>query len=283
MSLGEVAADLYGLAPGEFVAARTERARAATAAGDRELASAIGALRKPTVAAWTVNALVRAAPGEVEALLGLGEKLRTAQRELSGEQLRLLTRQRRQVVDALTARAQEVAAESGYPASAAVLRQVGETLTAALADPAVAERVRTATLATAAAYSGFGPVEPDLALVREEPESIAAAPRRKSRAKRAQEPGEEDPVAAREAEERRQDERLRAAEKQARADLDAAEQDARRAADELRGTESRVGELRDELAAAEDRHRFARQADKAAREAVRAATTDWERARRRLH
>ncbi|MGW0181428.1 hypothetical protein [Nocardia sp. NPDC003345] len=279
MSLGEVAAGLYGLAPGEFVAARTERARAATAAGDRELAAAIGALRKPTVAAWAVNALVRAVPDEVDALLGLGEQLRTAQRELSGDRLRLLTRQRRQVVDALTARAGEVAAERGQPVSAAVLRQVGETLTAALADPGVAEGVRTATLAAAATYEGFGPVDPDLTVVRDESEAVdTASPRRKSRTERAGESGE----AARQAEERRRAERSRAAEEQARADLDTAEQRARAAADDLRRTESRVGELRDELAAAEDRHRFARQADRAARDAVRAATTEWERARRRL-
>src|SRR5690606_40691564 len=66
MSLGEVAADLYGRTLAEFVAARNEQVRAAKAAGDKELAADIAGLRKPTVAAWTVNMLVHAAPDEAE-------------------------------------------------------------------------------------------------------------------------------------------------------------------------------------------------------------------------
>ncbi|MFI5717293.1 hypothetical protein [Nocardia sp. NPDC051750] len=282
MTLDEVAADLYGRMPGEFVAARSEQARAAKEAGDKKLAADIGALRKPTVAAWAVNMLVRAAPGEVEALLRLGDELRTAQRELSGEQLRVLTRQRRQVVDALAGRAGEVAGEHGHPVTDAVLRQVGETLTAALADPEVAEKVRTATLASAASYAGFGPVEPDLSVVRDDDaDTESATPRpktavRKGAAKRTPSgQGEEESGRAR-------NEELQAAVEAAVTAVDTAEQEARRAGEDLRRSEERVAELRADLAAAEDRHRFARNAERAARQEVRAATTELERARRRL-
>ncbi|MET8799414.1 hypothetical protein ABZV91_23815 [Nocardia sp. NPDC004568] len=282
MSLGEVAADLYGLAPAEFVAARNARAGAAQESGDRELAAAITALRKPTVAAWAVNTLVRAAPREVDALLRLGADLRTAQRQLSGARLRELTRQRRQVVDALAERAGEVAADRGRPVSGAVLRQVGETLTAALADPDIAERVRTGTLDTAQNYAGFGPVDPDLTVVRDKPKAAGTARRRQNEPA---EPTEADRARASraEADRRRAEEELRAAEAAARVALAAAEDDARRAAADLEAATTRLAELRDELAAAEDRHRFARTADRAARDAVRAATVELERARRREH
>lgn len=282
MSLGDVAADLYGRTPAEFVAARNEQVRAAKEAGNKELAADIAALRKPTVAAWTVNMLVRAAPDEIAALLRLGADLRTAQRELSGKQLRSLTAQRRQVVDALAARAGTVAAEQGQPVSDAVLRQVGETLTAALADPEIAERVRTATLASAANYSGFGPVAPGLTVVREDEDTAEAQDeprRRKTSAKRADGKRPDDGEARRR--ERRVEE-LRAAEQQAQSALEAAESDARQAAEELRRSEERLAELRADLAAAEEQHRFARQAERAARQEVRSATTELERARRRL-
>ncbi|WP_280398954.1 hypothetical protein [Nocardia carnea] len=289
MTVDEVADDLYGRPPGEFVAARDEQVKAARAAGDKHLAAEIAALRKPTVAAWTVNMLVRAAPEEVAALLRLGEQLRTAQRELSGAQLRSLTRQRRQVVDALAERAGEIAAEHGHPVTAAVLRQVGETLTAALADPEVAGRVRAATLASAASYAGFGPVGPDLAVVRDEQEKSEGRPEpgsrgRKAPAKRSETGGsKEEQRRAREAEKRRvrEQEKLRAAVERARTALEAAEASARQAAEDLRRSEQRVAQLREDLAAAEEQHSFARRADRAARSRVRSATVELERAQRR--
>jgi len=105
MTLENVAAELYGLDPGEFVEARDIRARAAREAGDRALAGGIGGLRRPAVAAWAINLLVRDAPEEVAALLDLGAALDDAQRRLSGDQLRGLTAQRRRAVNALADRA----------------------------------------------------------------------------------------------------------------------------------------------------------------------------------
>lgn len=52
MNLDDVADELYGLDPGEFVAARSARVEAAREAGDRALATAIGKLRKPTTVGW---------------------------------------------------------------------------------------------------------------------------------------------------------------------------------------------------------------------------------------
>src|SRR3954453_18165267 len=73
--VAEIAERLYGLLPEEFTAARDSEAKRIRASGDRESASAIAALRRPSLAAWLVNALVRHCQDEVEQLLGLGEAL----------------------------------------------------------------------------------------------------------------------------------------------------------------------------------------------------------------
>ena len=54
--------DLYRLAPEDFTAARDAAAKQARADGDRDGAAALKALRRPTVSAWLLNALVRTAP-----------------------------------------------------------------------------------------------------------------------------------------------------------------------------------------------------------------------------
>ncbi|UGT42654.1 hypothetical protein LTV02_04340 [Nocardia yamanashiensis] len=157
MTVDEIANELYGLPPAEFVAVRTERARQARDAGDKALAAAIGKLRRPTVAAWAVNLLVRTAPSEIHALLELGTALRAAQQRLSGEQLRALTTRRQQVISALTREAAAAAERHGQRLTESTLRDIGATLQAALADSEVGDQLRTGTLTTAASYDGFGP------------------------------------------------------------------------------------------------------------------------------
>src|SRR6188472_688508 len=50
---------LYAVTPGEFTALRSQLAKQARSAGDVDLAKAVTALRKPTVAAWALNHFVR--------------------------------------------------------------------------------------------------------------------------------------------------------------------------------------------------------------------------------
>lgn len=138
MDLDAVADELYGLRPEEFVAARDRRARDARKAGDQALAKEIGALRKPSLAAWVSNLLVRRQREEVQPLLGLGEELRRAHRELDGTQLRRLARRQNEVIGALGRQARRLAAQAGHPVSEGVQREVEETLHAALADPEAA-------------------------------------------------------------------------------------------------------------------------------------------------
>jgi len=49
--LAAAAEELYALSPGDFTAARDEKVAQARTAGDRDLARAIGALRRPVVSA----------------------------------------------------------------------------------------------------------------------------------------------------------------------------------------------------------------------------------------
>ncbi|MGW4769397.1 hypothetical protein ACWEO2_15320 [Nocardia sp. NPDC004278] len=261
MRLEEVAVDLYALAPGEFIAARAARVAEAKDAGDKELAAAIGKLRKPTVVAWTVNLLARAAPDDVEALLRLGTALRAAQRELSGDQLRALTVQRQQVVNALARRAGALAADRGHSVGEGVLREVGQTLTAALADDKVAEQVRTGTLATAASYEGFGPSGAAL-------RAVDATNTTESAAEPAQDDARQD-----------LDDALVALES-ARTAMETAQDEAEQAANRLAESESRIAAVRAELAHAEQQKQFARTAERGAQDGLRSAQKQLDRAER---
>lgn len=144
-----MANELYSLPRDEFTAARSAAVKRAREQGHRELAERIGALRRPSTAAWLVNQLVREHPDEVRALVELGDGLREAQRRLQGEQLRRLSRQRHELVYALVQQAQALARTAGHPAGDAVTRDVGNTFTAAVNSSAAGRAVIGGRLTTA--------------------------------------------------------------------------------------------------------------------------------------
>jgi hypothetical protein len=151
--------ELYGADPEAFTGRRGDLVAAARTAGDRAAAKAIGALRKPTRAAWVVNRLARADPGAPPKLAELASALRAAQEARHGPRLRELSAARGALVDALAAQALAVA---GVPEPPASLRlEVTETLTAALAEPEVAAAFATGTLTRAVQWAGFGVLPAD--------------------------------------------------------------------------------------------------------------------------
>ena len=154
MDLEGVTDELYGAPPERFTPRRDELAREAGAGGDKALAKAVRALRRPTAAAWVVNHLVREDPDEVEALVGLGERMREAQSTLSGAQMRSLSRERQSTLRELVGHA---AALAGGSVSASVTAEVEQTLRAVLADEDAAAAVRSGCLTHGLAYSGLGP------------------------------------------------------------------------------------------------------------------------------
>ncbi|MBB2986884.1 hypothetical protein [Terracoccus luteus] len=153
--------ELYSGPPDRFTARRGELVAEAKDAGDKDLARSVGRLRRPTLAAWAVNHLVRTRPDDLDELRRFAELLREAQRTLDGEQLRLLGRERARRVDALGAEVESAAADAGHPLGASAAVEVRDTLTALIADEDAERAVLTGALVKALQYSGFGSVDLD--------------------------------------------------------------------------------------------------------------------------
>lgn len=152
--LPEAVAELYASDPDEFIKRRGVLAAQARAAGQATVAKRIAGLRKPTRSAWIVNQLVRSDPDVSSQLAELGGQLRAAQRSLDGAAIRDLSLRRRHLIDALARQAFRVSGQ--YSPPAAIRDEVTATLSAALADPQVADRVRAGALERAAHSEGFG-------------------------------------------------------------------------------------------------------------------------------
>ncbi|CCG02662.1 hypothetical protein [Blastococcus saxobsidens] len=231
MTLADVADELYGVPPEEFVETREARRKDARAGGDRDLARAVGKLRKPSTAAWVVNTLVRREPDELAQLVELGAALRDAQGSLDGDELKELSQQRHRVVAALTRQARSLASDLGRPVSDAVAGQVQDTLRAAIADEDAGQAVLSGRLLTALSHRGLARSEVSGAVADLGDDGSAAAPRRK-RARKGRTT----------AEERRRREREQALAK-ARADLEEAEVAAAEADDEARAAGDRLADV----------------------------------------
>jgi hypothetical protein len=155
VDLDAVAVELYGLTPDEFTAARNHLAK--TVGGST--GTAIKALRRPTLAAWLANLLVRTDPDGINTLTELGEQLRTAHLSADGARLRALTPKRHQLVKSLVATARAEAQQLGRPPTQAVMDRLTETLDAALIDPGAAQLLRSGQLTSALRHVGFGVVD----------------------------------------------------------------------------------------------------------------------------
>ncbi len=176
MSLEAVADSLYALTPDEFIAARNDEAKRAKADGDKPLAETVKRLAKPALAAWVVNMLVRHEADQMEQVLTLGESLRQAQENLSGDALRELGKQRRQLTAAVTTQARALAAQLGHKIGDSVADQVQQTLHAAMVDEGAAAAVRSGLLTQPLAATGVGPVDLDGAVAMPEAVGRSALP-----------------------------------------------------------------------------------------------------------
>jgi hypothetical protein len=154
-----IAEELYSLPPGEFTGTRNQWVKQTRADGDRELATRVGDLRKPSVAAWVVNMMMRHQGDEMAQVLDLGASLRQAQSDLDGDALRELTRQRRQLTTVVTRQGRSLAGDLGQKVTDAVADQVQETLHAAMVDEDAAAAVRSGMLVSALAATGVGSVD----------------------------------------------------------------------------------------------------------------------------
>jgi hypothetical protein len=155
---------LYGARPEDFTARRTKLVAAAKKRGDADEAKVIAAARRPTTAAWVVNALVRSDDSVRTRLADLGERLRAAHASMDGARIRELSAAQRKLIDELL-RAGLDAAELSDP-SATLRDDVTGTLQAAIADPEVAARL--GTLAKPERWSGFGEFGASTAVMAEQ-------------------------------------------------------------------------------------------------------------------
>jgi hypothetical protein len=284
----DLADGLYALTLADFTPARDALVKEHKA--DKQLAGRIKALKKPSLAAWVVNLLVRRDAGQVEQVLQVGTALREAQANLDGEELRALTKQRRQLTAAVTTQARGLAREEGVKVTQAVADQVESTLTAAMVDEGAAQAVRSGLLVAALEATGVGEVDVAPALAVPEALGFTAAAREPEPVGRPElrvvpDP-EADAKAVRAAEERVEAARAEEAEAREAADAAAAEVEQLQARslqlqaelDELRRKiselESAQEENDDELSDAEDVRSEASDALRDAERAVAAAEAD---------
>ena len=156
VQLDAVADELYGLPLEQFVPTRALRAKQARDAGDKQLAADIRALAKPNLVAWLVNQLAREDAGTVQSLLTLGSRFRRATANPSGEVIRELSKEQRELVAGLLRRADGHAGAVGRKVTGETARSLEETLRSALADEAAAELVGAGRLTGGLQATGFG-------------------------------------------------------------------------------------------------------------------------------
>lgn len=153
--------DLYGLPLDRFVPERATLVRELRSGGDREQAAAASALRKPSVAAWAVNQLVRTQRRAVDELLQAGDALRDVQNGViagsaDAGDLRAAAEGERAAVQRLVEAARGLLSSGGHELSAATLERVAETLHAAALDDEARGQVEGGRLVRELRHVGLG-------------------------------------------------------------------------------------------------------------------------------
>ena len=121
--------DLYGLPLERFTEERNALAKTLRREGRRDEAAEVSKLRKPSVAAWAVNQLVRTQRRDVAALFEVGDALQQAQsRLLAGrgdpDALRDAVEAERTAVDQLTKKAHGLLSSEGHELTSATLERL---------------------------------------------------------------------------------------------------------------------------------------------------------------
>ena len=234
-----IAEELYSLPPGEFTGTRNQWAKQTKGDGDAELAKRVTELRKPSVAAWVVNMLMRHQGDQMSQVLDLGASLRQAQSDLDGDALRELTRQRRQLTTAVTRQGRTLAGELGQKVTEAVADQVQDTLHAAMVDEDAAAAVRSGLLVSALAATGVGSADVVDAVAVPAAIGMTPRPRAMPERKRPELSVVPEPEPAPDEAERERE----AARSAARAEVDRAVSEADEARRKVRKAEKRVGKV----------------------------------------
>jgi hypothetical protein len=236
---------LYGLPLERFVPERAVLARELRSAGRRDEAVAVAALRKPSVAAWAVNQLVRTQRQSVDALFAAGDAVRAAQADVlaghgDARALRAGGEQVRGALTELTDKARGLLSSAGDELSPATLERVSETLRAAALEDDARALAGTGRLERELRHVGLGVG----AMSAPDRPSTMRTPKRKPDAART------GPVSSREADSARTAEREALRRRQARTRARADERQARREADRTQRAVTAAQERRERAAEA---------------------------------
>jgi hypothetical protein len=261
--------ELYGLPLDRFVPERNALARELRAAGRRDEASEVAALRKPSVAARAINQVAREDPGRLRELFQAGDALSGVQSEVLARRagaraLGEAADRERAAVSALVNAARALLAAEGLTASASVLERIGETLHAAALDNEARKPVKQGRLERELRHIGLGMGGGVVAAPPARSTSPPKSPSAAKADKRAQ------AAAAR---------RRAQAVKQAEAAEADARREAQRTAKALSSAEGTRGRAAEALDRAEEAVAAARAAAKAAEQAHRKAERELRRLR----
>jgi hypothetical protein len=275
---------LYAVPLDEFVAARNELAKRLTKAGDRDAATRVKGLRKPTVGAWALNQAVRRRRAETEELLETGKRLRAAHEQLlsggdAGE-LREAMKDERRLTSAI-ADCAEASASEGGKSGPALRERVRASLHAASVDEEAREELAAGRFVREREAVGLGAFGASAA-------GGAAAPARSRQARggdtRARSAGAERSAAKR-ARSAEPDAKSARAEREAQAAREREQREAeaaREREEQLAEAERELAGARSELEAAEAAHADALDALEDARESLREAEDAEREARRTM-
>jgi hypothetical protein len=166
---------LYGLPLSEFTAARNARAKTLKQK-DPELAAAVAALPKPSVASGALNELVREDPSEIRALVQSGKRLRAAQEAAvagkKGADLNEAIAEHRTALERVQRELRR------RKLSGPTLDRATQTLRVASLDPELWPLLERGLLHEDLASSGFG-IDPGLVPKRKPNSKATAAPEAK--------------------------------------------------------------------------------------------------------
>jgi hypothetical protein len=265
--------DLYGLALDEFIPARAALAKSLRSDGQRDEADRVSKLRKPSVAAWAVNQLVRTQPRDIASLFEAGDELQAAQAELLGKRgdaksLQAAVARERDAVSRLVERAHGLLESDGQPPSQTILDRISQTLEAAALDEDARGVVEAGCLGRELQHIGLG--SGSLAAQPAGPAQPAQPRSRKAR--------DSDESSSRAAQKRRERDRAeqmktdRKAEQDARRIAERADRELSQAQQRRDDAASALAEAEDQLAQARDRAERAADEHRQAEETLRQRT-----------
>lgn len=155
--------ELYGLPLDRFTKERNLLVKSLRVEGRREEGAEVSKLRKPSVAAWAVNQLVRTQPKELAALFAAGDTLQKAQADLlTGEAnpaaVRKAVDAERAAVDGLADKVRGLLGPQGHGLTGTTVEQVSDTLHAGALDEEARAQLREGCLERELRHVGLGAV-----------------------------------------------------------------------------------------------------------------------------